>query len=161
MTENAALADFKQGMRLLRDRKSHDALIHFRKAAELEEKNPYYMSFAGLALARAEKQWAPALKLCETAVSLKRNEVQLHLNLAEVYISAGRREEALMTLDRAAASFGRHAAIQRARRKLGSRRPPVLSLLSRENVVNKQLGVWRQRLLDWAEGTRLPLLRSS
>jgi Flp pilus assembly protein TadD len=161
MTENAALADFKQGMQLLRDRKSHDALIHFRKAAEVEEKNPYYMSFTGLALARAENKWAPALKLCETALSMKRNEVQLHLNLAEVYTSAGRREEALMTLDRAAASFGRHAGIQRARLKLGSRRPPVFSLLSRDNVVNKQMGVWRQRLLDWAEGTRLPLLRSS
>jgi len=161
MAESAGLADFKQGMLLLRDGKPHDALIHFRKAAELEEKNPYYMSFTGVALARAEKKWAPALKLCETALSLKRNEVQLHLNLAQVYISAGRRDEALRTLDRAAAAFGRHAGIERARLKLGRRRSPVLSFLGRENVVNKQLGAWRQRLLDWAEDSRFPLLRSS
>jgi predicted Zn-dependent protease len=161
MAESAALIDFKQGMRLLRDGKPHDALEYFRKASDVEPKNPYYMSFTGVALARAEKKWAPALKLCEAALGLKRNEVQLHLNLAEVYIRAGRREEALMTLDRAAASFGHHPGIQRARLKLGSRRPPVLSVVSRDNVVNKKLGLWRKRLLDWAEESSLPLLRSS
>jgi Flp pilus assembly protein TadD len=161
MADSVALAEFKQGMRLLRDGKSNSALDHFRKAFEMEQQNPYYMSFAGVALARAERQWAPAAKLCETALTLKRNEVQLHLNLAEVYVSAGRREDALQLLDRAAASFGRHAGVQRARIRLGSRRPPVLSFLSRQNVVNRQLGILRQRLLNRAEGARLPLLHSS
>jgi len=161
MAESVALTEFKQGMRLLRDGKSDAALDHFRKASEAEEQNPYYMSYTGVALARAERQWAPAAKLCETALTLKRNEAQLHLNLAEVYVAAGRREEALHLLDRAAASFGRHAGVQRARIKLGSRRPPVLSFLGRQNAVNRQLGILRQRVLDWAEGGRLPLLHSS
>ena len=55
---------------------------------------------------------------------MKRNDEQLFLNLAEVYMSAGRREEALLTLDRALASLGPNARIKQARIKLGSRRPP-------------------------------------
>jgi len=68
-----------------------------------------------------------ALQLCQMALSAKRNEAQLYLNLAEVYKSCGRREEALVTLDRAAASLGRDARILRARMKLGRRRSPVLT----------------------------------
>jgi Flp pilus assembly protein TadD len=161
MADSMALAEFKQGMRMLRDKKSKAALAHFQKAAEMEQQNPYYMSFAGVALARAEKKWAAAVKLCETAVSLKRNEPQLHLNLAEVYVAAGRREDALTTLERAAASFGRHAGVQRARLRLGSRRSPVLPFLGRQNVLNKQLGMLRRRIGAWAEDARFPLLHSS
>lgn len=161
MADGAALAEFKQGMRLLRDGSAGNALEHFQKATEMEQRNPYYMSFAGVALARAEKRWAVAAKLCETALSLKRNEPQLHLNLAEVYVAAGRRGDALATLDRAAASFGRHAGVRRARMRLGSRQPPTLPFLDRQNILNRQLGQLRQRVRNWAEGVRLPLLRSS
>jgi len=161
MADSEALTEFKQGVRMLRDGHPNNALVHFRIAADLEKHNPYYMSFVGVSLARAEMQWTPALKLCETALSMKRNEAQLYLNLAEVYMSAGRREEALMTLDRALASLGRDARIQRARRKLGSRRSPVLSFLDRQNIVNRHLGILRHLILAWADGSRFRLLHSS
>ena len=155
MADSVALTEFKLGLRMLRDGNPSDALSHFRQAADLEKQNPYYMSFVGVALARAEKQWAPALKLCETALSMKRKEAQLYLNLAEVYICAGRREDALRTLDRALASLGRDARIRRARMKLGSRRSPVLPFLNRHNTVNRYLGTWRHRILAWADSSRL------
>jgi Flp pilus assembly protein TadD len=161
MADSAALAEFKQGMTKLRDRDSTAALLHFQKAAEMEPQNAYYMSFAGVALGRAEKKWPEAVKLCQTALSLKRNEAQLHLNLAEVYLAAGRRDNALTTLDRAVVSFGRHAGVQRARLRLGSRRSPVLPFLDRGNILNRQLGMLRQRIWDWAQGLRIPLLHSS
>lgn len=161
MADREALDEFKQGMRMLRDRKPNVALVHFRKATETEKQNPYYMSFTGVALARAKMKWEPAVKLCEMALTLQRKEMQLHLNLAEVYMYAGRREEALIVLDRAEASFGRQAGLEKARMRLGSRRAPVLSFLSRENAVNRELGILRHRLFNWAEGARLPLLHSS
>lgn len=160
MDESVALTEFKQGMRMLRDGHPNNALVHFRNAADLEKQNPYYMSFVGLSLARAEKKWTPALKLCEIALSMKRNEAQLYLNLAEIYKSAGRREEALMTLDRAVASLGRDVRIQRARKKLGSRRSPVLPFLNRQNILNRQLGILRHRVWAWADGSRSPVLHS-
>jgi Flp pilus assembly protein TadD len=161
MADSVALTEFKQGMRKLRDGDSDNALVHFRIAAELEKHNPYYMSFLGVSLARAEREWTPALQLCQMALSIKRNEPQLYLNLAEVYKSAGRREEALTILDRAAVSLGRDARVLRARKRLGRRRSPVLTFLNRQNILNRQLGILRHRLLVWAEGLRFPLLHSS
>jgi len=146
---------------MLRDARPTDALEHFRTAAELEKNNPYYVSFLGVSLARAERNWAPALKLCEMALSMKHNDAQLFLNLAEVYTSAGRREEALLTLDRALASLGPNPRIRQARFRLGSRRPPVLPFLDRQNVLNIQLGILRHRILAWRNGSQYSLDHSS
>ena len=161
MADSEALTEFKRGVRLLRDGHPGNALIHFRCAAELENQNPYYISFAGVALARAEKRWPAALKLCETALSMKRNEAQLYLNLAEVYVSAGRRDDALAILEKGLRCLGRDARIARARMKLGSRRDPVLPFLERHNFLNRHLGSLRHRLLAWAVGPRVPLLDST
>jgi Flp pilus assembly protein TadD len=161
MADTVALTEFKQGVKMLREAHPNRALLHFRNAADLEKNNPYFLSFVGVSLARAERQWEPALKLCETALSMKRTEVQLYLNLAEIYMSAGRREEALMTLDRARASLGHNARIQKARMKLGSRRSPALPFLNRENMLNRFLGILRHRILERAHGFRVSHLRSS
>ena len=161
MADNEALTEFKRGVRLLRDGHPGNALTHFHRAADLEKQNPYYLSFAGVALARAEKKWPTALKLCEAALSMKRNEAQLYLNLAEVYVSAGRRDDALATLEKGLRCLGRDARIARARQKLGSRRSPVLPFLERDNFINRQLGVLRHRLFASEGGLRFPLLHSS
>src|SRR5580692_8102105 len=99
MATNPALAEFKQGISLLRSGHSAEAVEYMRRAAELKQQEPYYLSFLGVSIARAQRKWAAAADLCETALTLKRNEVQLYLNLAEVYMSAGRREDAIETLD--------------------------------------------------------------
>jgi len=161
MTENVAVTEFKRGVKMLRDGRPHNALAHFRVAVDLEKNNPYYRSFVGVALARAERNWDTALELCESALKMKRNEAQLYLNLAEVYTSAGRREEALMTLDRGLASLGRQICIEQARQRLGCRRPPALPFLDRQNFLNKQLGFLRHRLLSWAQGSSVTLHHSS
>lgn len=146
---------------MLCESRPHNALAHFRNAADLEKNNPYYISFVGVSLARAERNWKAALELCESALSMKRNEAQLYLNLAEVYTSAGRREEALITLDRALASLGPQARIKQARLKLGRRRSPALPFLDRQHFLNRQLGLLRHRILTWVNGSRFPLFHSS
>ena len=161
MTESVALTEFKRGVQMLRDARPHNALAHFRKAANLEENNPYYISFVGVSMARAERKWKPALELCESALSMKHNEAQLYLNLAEVYTSSGRREEALMVLDRALESLGPHPRIKQARLKLGRRRSPALPFLDRQNILNRQLGLLRHRILSWANGLHSHQLHSS
>jgi tetratricopeptide (TPR) repeat protein len=161
MTDNIALTEFKQGVRLLRDARPNDAFEHFRKAADLENNNPYYISFVGVSLARAQRKWEPALKLCELALTMKHNEAQLYLNLAEVYTSSGQREEALITLDRALASLGPNARIQQERLKLGRRRSPALPFLDRQNIVNRYLGALRHRLFSRSNGSHAPILHSS
>src|ERR1700722_3413850 len=100
MANDYALTEFKLGIKLLRNGHAAEALEHLRHAAELEQLNPYYLSFLGVAVARPQRKWPAAVKFCETALSSKRSEAQLYLNLAEVYVSAGRRDDAIAVLDR-------------------------------------------------------------
>jgi tetratricopeptide (TPR) repeat protein len=98
-------------------------------------------------MARAEQNWDQALELCETAVQLKRKEIQFHMNLVEVYALAGWREKALHKLDGALKLFGDDARLKRARAKVVERRAPVLPFFGRKHVLNRELGKWRHRML--------------
>ena len=139
--------EFKQGVQALKNGYPQTALVHLRTAFESEKHNPFYLSFLGLAIARAERKWEQAAELCEIAVQLRRNESQFHLNLAEVYASAGRREKALDTLDAALALFGGDERLKRARSRVEKLRSPFLPFLTRDHFLNRTLGKLRHRTL--------------
>jgi Flp pilus assembly protein TadD len=139
--------EFKQGLKALKNGYPQKALVHIRKAFESEKHNPFYLSFLGLSIARAERKWDQAAELCEIAVQLRRNESQFHLNLAEVYASAGRREKAFDTLDAALALFGEDDRLKRARSRLEKRRSPLLPFLMRDHFLNRIFGKLRHRTL--------------
>src|SRR5450432_3179488 len=119
------VADFKEGVDLLKNGYAQAALGPLRRAFESEKRNPYYLSFLGLATARAERKWDKASELCEIAVQLKRQEVQFHLNLAEVYQLSGRRTKAMEALDAALELFSNDQRLKRARSRIEKRRSPV------------------------------------
>jgi len=147
LTKPDPVADFKEGIDLLKSGYPQRALVRFRRAFECEEQNPYYLSFFGLSMARAERKWDQASELCETAMQLKRQEAQFHLNLAEVYQLAGRTSEAIETLDAALKRFGGDGRLKRARSRVEQRRSPMLSFLNRDHVLNRHLGKLRHRAL--------------
>jgi Flp pilus assembly protein TadD len=149
-TEHDPVADFKNGVAMLKNGYAQNALEPLRRAFECERRNPYYLSFLGLSIARAERKWDQASELCEIAVQLKRQEAQFHLNLAEVYQMAGRNTKAIETLDAALKLFRSDQRLKRARTRIEKRRTPVLSFLNRDNVLNKQLGKLRHRALKRA-----------
>lgn len=139
--------EFKQGVNALKNGYPQKAVVHLRTAFESKKHNPFYLSFLGLAIARAERKWEQAAELCEIAVQLRRNESQFHLNLAEVYASAGRRDKALDTLDAALALFGEDERLKRARSRVEQRRSPMLPFLTRDHFLNRTLGKLRHRTL--------------
>ena len=147
MQDYSDLAEFKQGIKLLRSGQSAKAVEYLRHAAEMKEQNPYYLSFLGLSVARAQGKWSAAAELCETALSLRRNEAQLYLNLAEVYVAAGRRDDAVAVLDRGLLYIRVDARIKRARANLGRRCSPVLPFLERGHFLNRTLGKLRYRVM--------------
>jgi Flp pilus assembly protein TadD len=147
MAEDSALVEFKQGIKLLQKGHSAEALGHLRHAAELEQRNPYYLSYLGVAVARSQRKWPAAVKFCETALSSKRSEAQLYLNLAEVYVSAGQRDDAIGVLDRGLIYFNADTRIRRARANLGRRSSPILPFLERTHFLNRSLGKLRHRVL--------------
>src|SRR5713101_9935104 len=98
-------AEFREGVKLLKDQYPQKALVRLKRAFEGDKHNPYYMSFLGLSIARAQRKWDQASDLCEMAVQLKPREIQFHLNLGEVYALAGQRAKALDKLDYALGLF--------------------------------------------------------
>ncbi|HKS83469.1 MAG TPA: tetratricopeptide repeat protein [Candidatus Acidoferrales bacterium] len=143
---DAGMTDFKECLHRLRDGHPEEALLHARRALGIAPKNPFYLSYTGLLAALAEKRFGDAEALCQEAVGMRRNHAQLYLNLAEVYLQAGRTSEAINTLERGLISAGRDFRIRRALEKIGMRRPPVLSFLHRSHPLNRTLGRLRHRL---------------
>lgn len=135
-----AMRDFKCGIRLLRDKSYASALAYFRRAHELERNNPYFLSYFGLALALAERKWADAERLCESALPMKRNQAQLYLNLAEVCLLAGKKRDAVETLEVGLQHASRDVRLQRMIQSLGVRTDSVLGFLDRRHPLNRTLG---------------------
>lgn len=147
MVEVDPKAEFTQGVKLLKNGYPKKALAHFRRAFECQKENPYYLSFLGLSMAHALRKWEQGAELCELAVQLRRKEMQFHVNLADVYAAAGRREKAMDTLDTALELFGQDERLVRARSHVEKRRTPVLPFFGREHYLNRELGRLRHRAL--------------
>ncbi len=147
MAQTTAFAEFKQGITLLRNGYSAESVEYLQHAVELEQQNPYYLSFLGVSIARAQRKWLAAVRFCETALTLKRNDAQLYLNLAEVYLAAGQRDDAVETLDAGLRSCPGNSHIRRVRASLGKRGAPVLPFLGRGHFLNYSLGKLRHRTL--------------
>src|SRR5713101_7237568 len=145
--EPGHMVEFREGVELLKNECPEQALVKLRRAYESDKHNPYYISFLGLSIARAEQKWDQAMELCEMAVQLKRTEFQFHMNLVVVYALAGWREKALHKLDVALRLFGDDARLKRARSKVLNRRAPVLPFFGRNHFLNRELGKLRHRIL--------------
>ncbi len=148
MMDTEAFREFKTGLTFLRDNYATKALPHMRRAVDLDKNNPYYMSYLGVVLALSEKKWGEAERLCDSAVRMKRNQAQLYLNLAEVYATAGRRDDAVDALQTGLKYARRDIRLTIAMNKLAERRPPVLRFLGRRHPLNRQLGILRHRALS-------------
>jgi tetratricopeptide (TPR) repeat protein len=150
MTKSAApdtIVEFREGVELLKNQYPEKALARLRRAFESDKRNPYYISFLGLSIARAEQRWDEASEFCETAVQLKRKEIQFHINLIEVYALAGLRDKALDRLDSALKLFGHDARLKRARAKMMKRSAPLLPFFGRNHFLNRELGKLRHRMM--------------
>ena len=147
MMDTEAFREFKTGLTYLRDNYANRALAHIQRASDLEKNNPYYMSYLGVALARTQQKWADAERLCDTAVRIKRNQAQLYLNLAEVYMVAGRRDDARDALVAGMKYARRDIRLNIAMAKLTPRRTPVFSFLERKHPLNRHFGMLRHRTL--------------
>jgi tetratricopeptide (TPR) repeat protein len=150
-TEPNHMVEFREALELLKNEYPDKAVLKLRQAFESDKRNPYYISFLGLSIARAEQNWEQALDLCETAVKLKSKEIKFHLNLIEVYALAGWREKALRRLDAALKLFGDDARLKRFRAKVMERRAPVLPFVERGHFLNRELGKLRHRMLKHSD----------
>ncbi len=147
MSEPEAVKEFKEGLKLLTNEYAGKALGHFTRAASLDNKNPFYISYQGLALAAAHQKWEQAEELCYTALRMMRTQAEMYLNLAEVYRLAGRRQDAIETLNEGLPLTKYDPRLQKKLDMYGVRRLPVLPFLARGHFLNRHLGVLRYKIL--------------
>src|SRR6266700_4447259 len=77
--------EFREGVELLKNEYPEKALVRLRRAFEGDKHNPYFMSFLGLSIARAQRKGYKAAELCELSVQLKPKEIQFYLNRGDGY----------------------------------------------------------------------------
>jgi Flp pilus assembly protein TadD len=138
--QSEAIKEFRVGLVQLHRGQAAEAVEALRRAVTLEPRNPYFLSYYGLAVGMARRQWDEAEALCIDALRIKRNLPQLYLNLADVYRRAGRRADAVETLSEGLGYTGQDARLANALERYGLRRRPVVSFLGRDNPINRCLG---------------------
>jgi tetratricopeptide (TPR) repeat protein len=143
------MTEFREGVELLKNEYPQKALVRLQRAYECDKHNPYFMSFLGLSIARAQRKWEQASDLCELAVQLNPKEIQFYLNLGEVYASSGRRARALDKLDDALELFGEDARLRQARSKVQNRRNPLVPFFGRAHFLNRELGKLRHGAMKY------------
>lgn len=142
-----AEAEFQEARLHYEHGDARKALEKAKHAVELDNENPTYVSYAGLFVAAAQKNYTAAAEICHKAIRLKRTEVQPYLNLAEVYVKAGKKADAVEALTIGLKFTKQDVRLTRALRQLGVRRPPVFPFLERRHFFNRHFGHARHQLL--------------
>ena len=105
-----------------------------------------FLSYLGCAIARIQGRSADGLALCEQAVKNEFYQPENWANLADVLILCGRRAEAMNAIQQGMDIDSRFQRLQAIHRRLGRRRQPIISCLSRSNPLNHLLGKVRSQL---------------
>lgn len=143
-----ARAAFERGQRLIESSDAPAAIEALREAEKLAPDHAQIRSALGLAVALGGRDFETARSLCESAAKQEFFNPDLYLNLAKVYLSVGRRPEALRYLRRGQMIDPGHGAIREAIMELGQRRHPIVPFLPRRHVVNRMLGSVRSLFSD-------------
>lgn len=145
---------FMTGVRMLYACRYQDALQHFQEASMLEPNAKGYLSYLGLATAHAQRKFADAEQLCRRAIEAEYHRPEHYFNLGEVFFLSGRKPDAIKCYNQALSWNPGYEPAQDALRKLGVRKPPVLSILPRSHPVNVLLGKTLRRRSRAAAGSR-------
>ena len=130
---------FKKGAEALASGKMISALGSFEKALELED-NPAFYSYFALCIAKERGQVRKAIKLCEEALQKDGENTAHYLNLGKILLHTGNQDDAVMVF-RDSLKYGTNPLIIDELNKLGTRKPPVISFLDRQNPINKYLAI--------------------
>ncbi len=120
-----------------------EALVHLGEAVRIAPGNPYYRSYFGYCLAQSEGEYDRALRLCRNASDSRPVDPEPHINLGRVYKLKGDNASAYKAFLDAWRVCKGHPIAAAELTRMGVRRPPVLSFLSRSNWCNKYLGMVR------------------
>jgi len=103
--------------------------------------NPEMISLMGYSLAKQSGQLKEGIALCEKAISLNPRHTEHYLHLGRIYLIAGKKEAAIRIF-KTGLRVRKDDLIIKELRGLGIRKPPFLSSLSRDHMLN----IWAGKL---------------
>ena len=126
-------------------RKNFLAALSYFERAYAVRKTPLTASYYGQCLATQRGKVSDAIVLCEGAIALEPHEPRHYLNLAKVYLKAGRKADCLETLRKGLAQ-GDEPEIRQLLETIGIRKASVFPFLPRRHFLNRYLGLVLSRL---------------
>lgn len=137
---------FSQALEMLSRNNVQNAILHLEEALHIAPDNPAYLSHYGLCVALDRADFDTGRRVCERAIRMDPRDPVNRVNLGKVYRMEGHAKRAHETFLKAWKQDKTHPAAATELSRMGIRRPPVLSFLSRSHWLNVRLGRLRARL---------------
>ncbi|HXX58333.1 MAG TPA: hypothetical protein VEI96_10070 [Thermodesulfovibrionales bacterium] len=135
---------FEKGLQALARNDTLAALAYFERAVHVEDR-PLYSSHLAFCIAKERGQYQLAVTLCEKAIAKEPRSSVHRLNLGRIYVIAKKKSDAIRTF-REGLQHEKNPQIIEELDRLGTRKPPVIPFLKRENIINKYLGIALHRI---------------
>ncbi len=132
-------ATFQLGLRYFRQNRQKEAANAFRAAFKSNPENPVYLSYYGMIVALAENCLQDGLTFCQAAINRAPYEAELYLNLSRIYLHSHQRRKALESL-LTGMLYDKSELLKQEFKRLGVRRKPFFTRLSRNHPLNFLLG---------------------
>jgi len=135
-------ADFTQGIKFLKSHSLPQALINFRLAYDaVAYNNIYHNKYASYCgLARVLNGDKTGVELCRDAARQEMKDGDVYLNLAYAEWFMDSRKRSIGVLEKGLTIDSQHKGLRQLQINLGKRSTPVLSFITRDNLLNKTLG---------------------
>ena len=135
---------FDKGRHALTEGNIIAALSFFEKALAKED-DPLISSFFAFCIARERGEIKKAISLCNDAIKKEPENSFHYLNLGKIYLIRKDKKEAVNTF-RQGLQHEENQQIVDELDRLGTRKPPLIPFLKRNNVINKYLGLLLSKL---------------
>lgn len=133
-----------EGIKAINNGNTLMGLVYLEKAATLDQ-TPLICSYLGYCLAKERGMLKKAFQMCDEAIAAEPRNPVHYLNLGKTFILAGHKDKAIATF-REGLRYGKNRQIVEELDRLGIRKPPVFEFMSRDNIINKYLGMVLKRL---------------
>ena len=120
------------------------ALACLERALSIRD-DPHWHSRLAFCIAKQRGQLTKAFELCRAAIDHDPDNPLHYLYLGKVYLIAGKTGEALQAF-RQGVTLGGSPELEHMLNAVGTRKPSVISFISRDNPLNKYLGIIFSRL---------------
>lgn len=139
-----AQQEYQRGLQELEAGNVLSALARVEAALKLWD-NPDWHPCLGFCIAKERGHVTRGLELCQTAIARQPDCPEHYYYLARVLLVVNRKPEAIQAL-RQGLGHGDSASIKQLLGELGTRRPPFIPWLHRDNPINKYLGLFLNRI---------------